>query len=336
MGSPLRLTLVGVGDAQALAAWSAVSATIEQIEESLSRHRPTSELTALNRRAGEAELHLVGRRLAAALAAADRAHRLTGGAFDPRVLADMERFGWTGAPLAGAGIARSEAAGRPDPAGDQPGARPQRTSWRSPDNAAPPGRAAAFADGRWLRRDPRRRAVSIAGPVDLDGIGKGLGLRWAFDALRAALPALGTSAGALLEAGGDLVLDGQAPQPGPWMIGIEDPRGRPDELAVLALERGAVCTSSVRVHTREGPDGRPVHHLLDPRTGEPGGPGLLAVTVAGPDPAWAEVWSKALFLQGARDIGPAARRRDLAAWWVTSEGSLEMTPAARQLTAWDG
>jgi len=33
------------------------------------------------------------------------------------------------------------------------------------------------------------------------------------------------------------------------------------------------------------PDGRRVHHLLDPRTGEPGGDGLVAVTVAAPDPA---------------------------------------------------
>ncbi len=28
------------------------------------------------------------------------------------------------------------------------------------------------------------------------------------------------------------------------------------------------------------PDGRLVHHLIDPSTGEPGGAGLLAVTVA--------------------------------------------------------
>ena len=63
-----------------------------------------------------------------------------------------------------------------------------------------------------------------------------------------------------------------------------------------------------------------LHHLIDPRTGEPGGDGLAAVTVAGPDPAWAEVWSKALFVEGARSIAAAARSRGLAAWWVGGDG----------------
>ena len=47
-----------------------------------------------------------------------------------------------------------------------------------------------------------------------------------------------------------------------------------------------------------------------------------------PDPAWAEVWSKVLFLGGRRAIANEARSRGLAAWWVADDGSLEMTPAA--------
>ena len=82
------------------------------------------------------------------------------------------------------------------------------------------------------------------------------------------------------------------------------------------------------------PDGEAVHHLIDPSTGRPGGDGLLAVTVAGPDPAWAEVWSKALFLVGPSGIADAARARGLAAWWVAVDGTLEMTPAARPMTVW--
>lgn len=81
------------------------------------------------------------------------------------------------------------------------------------------------------------------------------------------------------------------------------------------------------------PDG-PVHHLIDPATGEPAGAGLLAVTVLWPDPAWAEVWSKTLFLAGKDGIAVEARRRGLAAWWSDSSGRLEMTPAARMLTTW--
>jgi FAD:protein FMN transferase len=60
----------------------------------------------------------------------------------------------------------------------------------------------------------------------------------------------------------------------------------------------------------------------------------VAVTVAGPDPAWAEVWSKTLFLEGPHGIGPRARSLGLAAWWIRADGALEMTPAARVRTAW--
>ena len=65
--------------------------------------------------------------------------------------------------------------------------------------------------------------------------------------------------------------------------------------SMLAVNDGAVATSSVRRRQWQRGD-RTVHHLIDPRTGEPGGPGLLSVTVAGPDPAWSEIWSTALYL----------------------------------------
>ena len=76
------------------------------------------------------------------------------------------------------------------------------------------------------------------------------------------------------------------------------------------------------------------YHLVDPATGEPADGGLLAVTVAAADPAWAEVWSKALFIAGHRRIADEARTRGLAAWWMDEDGRFEMTPAARQRTTW--
>ena len=94
------------------------------------------------------------------------------------------------------------------------------------------------------------------------------------------------------------------------------------------------CTSSIAINHWKTADGRDVHHLVDPRTGEPGGDGIRSVTVAYRDPAWAEIWSKTLFLEGSRRIGSRARELGVAAWWVRSDGSLEMTPAARQQTAW--
>ena len=304
MGSPLRLQLHLAAGAEAgraaLSAWWRVSDEFEAAEQAMSRFRADSEVTLLNGHAGRGRSVPVSRRLYSALATAERAHRLTEGRFDPRVLADLERLGYGGAPLPGT-------------------------------PARPP--AIGVASGVWLEREPRRRVVRLSAPVDLGGIGKGLALRWAWAALRSD-PGRDLLEGALLDAGGDIRCGGRPLDAEAWTIGIEDPSGGEGPLAAVRLRHGAVCTSSVRLNRWTAPDGRAVHHLLDPRTGEPGGEGLMAVTVAGADPAWAEIWSKTLFLLGRRSIGEAARARGLAAWWVDADRGLSMTPAARLLTAW--
>src|SRR6478736_2611794 len=97
MGSPLRLTLsVGTHDrapaeGEGDRVWQAVVDEFEAAEEVLSRFRMTSELTGLNLMAGSGLAARPSPRLRRALAAADRAHRLTDGRFDPRVLADLDR-----------------------------------------------------------------------------------------------------------------------------------------------------------------------------------------------------------------------------------------------------
>lgn len=297
MGSPLRLTF-GWGTIDAIEAgrcWQAVVDEFELAEAAMSRFRDTSELTAFNRTAGSGAVTHPSNRLRRALVAADRAHRITDGRFDPRVLVDLDRLGYRGAALDGAG---------------------------------PPDRADVDRsfEGRVVERIGRD-GLAIAHPVDLGGIGKGLTLRWA-----AARLARSGVREFLLEAGGDLIARGRDPDRGSWQLGIEDPAGGED-LAVIAVSGLAVATSSVRVN-RWSLDGRIVHHLLDPRTGEPGGGGLVAVTVVGPDAAWTEVWSKVLFLGGRDAIADEARSRGLAAWWISDDGVLAMTAAARALTIW--
>ena len=302
MGSPLRLQVAGRAPATILdEAWAAVVEEFEATEQALSRFRPTSEIHRLRLADGLATEP--SRRLVAALTAAERARRLTGGRFDPRVLHDLERLG--SKPIEVPELPGSATPGRPDPATPL------------------------------FRRAGRQGAVEVPVPVDFGGIGKGLALRWAADRAAASL----ADWPFLLEAGGDIVGRG-APAAAGWRVGLEDPRPASDTAAgpVLVLELpapgGAIATSSVRRARWLAPDGRPVHHLIDPRSGEPGGDGLLAVTVAGSDPAWAEVWSKALFLEGRHGIAALARSCGLAAWWVTVDGEVEMTPAARLRTVW--
>ncbi len=293
MGSPLRLTVVGLAPAAAGRAWQVVIDDVERTEEALSRWREQSALSRLNATAGSGHWVTAERRLYFALSASARAQRLTDGRFDPRVIRRLEALG--------------ERAGVPLP---QPMGNP---------------------DEPWLTRDPRNRRVSLAAPVDTGGIGKGLAVRWAFDALTGAGL---TGEGLLLDAGGDLLACGRPPEGAGWRIGIEDPELDDDPLAVIEIERGAVVTSSTAVRRWTAPGGATVHHLIDPATGEPGGDGLQSVTLVGSDPAWAEVWSKALFLAGPRRIAGEARARGFAAWWIEADRSLHMTPAARAVTIW--
>jgi len=290
LGSPLRLIVHEVDRGSSARLWDEVLAEFAAVDASLSRFRDDSEITRLNRSAGGDQAMTASRRLSRALIAADRARRMTGGRFNPAVLADLDRLGYVGAAV-GRAARRANASERP---------------------------IARCADG-----------IRLTDAIDLGGIGKGLALRWAAARIERGCP----DAAFLLEAGGDLVARGRAPEGGPWLVGIEDPAGGSGPVAVARIDSGAVATSSVRI-TRWRSDGRDVHHLIDPATREPADGGLLAVTVAHRDPAWAEVWSKALFVAGCAGVAPLARERGLAAWWVPTDGTTEMTPAARQITTW--
>jgi FAD:protein FMN transferase len=294
MGSALRLLCYGSSPRDAAQAWAAVRADVDQTEACLSRFRSESDLSRLNVLAPDGWLDAPSR-LARMLSIAWRAQRVTGGRFDARVLARLEELG------------------------ERAGVK------------LPPTTESIEPGEPWLHRAGRTSRFRVSRPIDSGGIGKGLGLRWALRAARRTTTAM---EGLLIEAGGDLVVAGRGPDQGAWSIGVEHPGGGDDPLAVIRARDTAVATSSIAVRRWTGPDGRPVHHLIDPRDGQPARTGLLAVTVAHRDPAWAEIWSKALFIAGRAEVGPEARRRALAAWWVEEDGSLHLTPAAREATTW--
>ncbi|HVU91414.1 MAG TPA: FAD:protein FMN transferase [Jatrophihabitans sp.] len=298
MASPVRLQQTR-DSAEPHRRHAEVQALFAEVERQCTRFDPASDLMRAN--AAGAGWARVGAHCFDALVAAEQAHRVTAGRFDPRVLGALLDLGY--------------ATSLPFTAGDvrTPAARP-----------APPR-----ATGRWeprFDRDGSRVSVGTV-PVDLGGIGKGLALRWA-----AALLARAGCPGFLLEAGGDCVY-GDGPGGLPWRLAVEDPAGGREPVAVLQVARGATATSSTRLrHWTAG--GRPVHHLIDPTTGSPGGGDLRAVTVIGADPADAEVWAKVLFLHGAA-IEDAAAEHGVAALWVDAGGRLDMNDAMRPYVIWE-
>lgn len=268
------------------------------VERACTRFDPTSPLMQANRRGGQ--FHMVGETCFNALVEAQRAYRATRGRFDPRVLADLVNMGYDRSLRFVEGASSTAKA---------PVGRTERPPWR-----------------------PRFRSATcevLIGPypADLGGIGKGLAVRWASQALGRVAP------NHLVEAGGDCYCCGSAPGGGPWRVAVEDPAGGSEPLAVLAVRDRACATSSVRL--RRWRAGREeLHHLVDPRDGRPGGSGLLAVTVVGSDPAHAEVWSKVLFLEGACQISALVDRKALAALWVGIDGTVAASAALAPYVMW--
>lgn len=299
MATDISITAVGEDRARLRSAVDQALAVFRDVESQCSRFDPQSGLMKANARA--AEWTAVPPRCFEALAAAAAAYRRTCGRFDPRVHDDLCRLGYARSLAFEAGdvVLRTPSAQ----------ARPELPEWKP-------------------RFRPRLGLVHLGGyRVDLGGIGKGLAVRWAVETVREHTDDF------LVEAGGDCYAAGCAPDGGPWRIGVEDPLNLAQPIAVLAVSDRAVATSSVRIR-RWTAGSAEVHHLIDPRTGLPGGTGLCAVTVVGDDVADAEVYAKALFLEGHVAIAGAVAAELTAACWVTTDGAREFSTALEQYIQW--
>ena len=277
----------------------------ESVASSCTRFDPSSALMRANS-AGN-NWAVVPTECFEALSTAYEAHRVTAGIFDPRTLRPLTALGYAATlPFEGA----------------LNGAEPISVS-SSPD--APKVQRLR----PWKPKfDPARYAVRVGDePIDLGGIGKGLAVRWSSDVLRDA----GRSV--LVEAGGDVMALGGGPNEDGWMISVESPMGGPDPVAVLQLTDRAVATSSIRIRSWRI-DGEDVHHIIDPRTGRSAQSFLRSVTVVHDDPAYAEVWSKSLFIAGRSEIRKMSDDKGLAALWVDVDGRVTTSRAMRPYVAW--
>ena len=257
-------------------------AFFREIEAELSRFRPDSGLSRLNAAAGDGPQAVSGT-LAAVLGLALAAARDSGGIFDPTVLN----------PLRSAGYDRSFetlAAG---------GSTGMNT-------------VAAFG-WRQVELDTAHSTVELPAGVgiDLGGIAKG----WTVD--RAA-EMLGAWSAALVDAGGDIRASA-APGGEPWPIAIEDPFDNTRDLGVIRLAEGAVATSSVG-RRRWQRNGQMMHHLIDPRTGEPSRSDLHTVTAVAPTTVEAELAAKIALILGSHEGQAYLESRGLSGLLVGHDG----------------
>jgi thiamine biosynthesis lipoprotein len=299
MGTEAHLFVVGPR-ARALAALG--ERRIRQLEARWSRFRSDSEISRLNAAAGNWILvspdtvRLVDRSI--------EAWHLTGGAFDPSLLD----------ALAAAGYDR--------PFNDI--VQPVTVSTR---DALGPAGAALIG----IEVDAHHGAIRFPAGLAFDpgGIGKGL----AADLVVRELRARGAE-GAMVNLGGDVVVSGTPPAAhadgNAWAIAIDDPFEPGRDLARIAIEDGAVATSSSlrrrwsvrREHADDGP--AEAHHLLDPHTCRPTGTGIAAATVCARAGWWAEALTKQLFVEGPDAIEAALQRAPSIV--VTADRNVRVSP----------
>jgi thiamine biosynthesis lipoprotein len=118
-----------------------------------------------------------------------------------------------------------------------------------------------------------------------------------------------------LNAGGDVVVGGDAAGVPPWRVGVERPFHPTQLVAVLELSRGAVATSG---RAQRG------LHIVDPATGRPASE-LHSVTVTGPSLMWADVLATAAYVRGPAAFDVVADEEGYEAIVVDGAGNVSST-----------
>ena len=271
-------------------AGSILAEELAAIDHACSRFRDDSELTHLNRSAGE--WVAVSRLFLAAIDVALTAALDTDGVVDPTI----------GRALRVLGYDRDFEAVAPD--GPQLRVRVQRTAgWRA------------------VEVDHGARRVRLPRGVELD-----LGATAkAFAADRAAERIAGVlGTGVVVGLGGDCAIAGRPPAGG-WTVLVADRHDVADDApgVTVALHEGGVATSGTTIRNWSR-GGTRLHHLVDPATGMPAEPVWQTVTVAAPTCVAANTASTAAVV-----LGVAAPRwleaRGLPARLVGVDGAVVTT-----------
>ena len=259
MGTAIRVELWCDFRTAGEAAMDAVMAEMHRIDRAMSPHKPTSELSTINRDAADHAVPLSSE-MFGLLRRAVHFSELSDGAFDVSFAAVGRLFGY------------------------RSGKRPSATEL---------AKAREAVGYRKLLLNANDHTIRFAVPgmcIDLGGFAKG----HAVDRACALLRARGISH-AHVSAGGDSCVMGDR-MGRPWSIGVRDPRRPGEVVAVLPLEDTSISTSGDYERYFDE-DGVRFHHLIDPATGA-SPQQVRSVTVLGDDGLSTEAFSKILFVLG--------------------------------------
>lgn len=170
--------------------------------------------------------------------------------------------------------------------------------------------------------DPVSRTLCLPADLQLDfgGVAKG----WAAQQAAQRLAGYGS---ALVSAGGDLAISADQLNGQKWPIAVDDPFNPGAYLETFRLGGCGVATSGTD-YRRWKQGGLWRHHLIDPRTGQPAQTDVVTATVIAPNVLLAEMAAKAtLILGSARGLDWIEARPEFAALLVLETG--EIYPSQR-------
>lgn len=300
MGTTWEISVVGeAADPRVDLALSEAMAEVERIEGLFSEYRPDSHISRINAAAG-GEPVLVEREVLDLLHRTISVCVATGGLMDPTFLPLGKLWDWKQVPFQ-----------VPDP--------------------FQVARARDLVDCRLVEMDDAGSTVRLP----RSGMGLGLGAvakGYAVDRASQVLARHGFRDG-LVNGGGDVLATGRRPD-GAWRVGIQDPRGpRGDLLGYVEVSDKSLVTSGdyERFTMIEG---RRVHHILDPRTGEPA-QGVASVSVLASTAEVADGLATALLVAGRPGAGEIrARFPDCDMMIVSVEQEIWMTPGFESGVRW--
>jgi thiamine biosynthesis lipoprotein len=241
----------------------AAFAEVHRLDEMLSNYKPESELSEVNRLAGEHPV-AVTPELFNLLAACVEYSRESEGAFDITVGPLMKVWGF------------------------------YKGTGRLPHRAEVRG-ALERVGYRNILLDPATRSVRFSRPgIELDpgGIGKG----YAVDRMIEVMKPYGIRTALASAAGSSIYGLGAPPGEKGWRVQIRDPKDENKSVAEVFLKDESMSTSG-NYEKFFRAEGKTYSHIMDPRTGWPV-QGVLSVSVIAPRTIDSEAWTKPLFVNG--------------------------------------
>lgn len=180
------------------------------------------------------------------------------------------------------------------------------------------GEEAEYKDNEGKVQPGRAISLKNGAMLDLGGIAKG----YIADEIAAMLQEQGVTKG-IINLGGNVLMIGAKEEGKAWRVGIQDPKGSPnDYIGTVDIIGESVVTSGVYQRFFEK-DGKIYHHLLDPFVGRPTDNGLSSVTILSPSSIAGDALSTGCFVLGPeKGLALAEKLEDVEAVFIKTDGEI--------------